>query len=153
MLNNKGFTLVEVLAVVVILSILVAIMVPSVNYLIEENRENNYESLKKSIVSAARIYVSDNRYDIAIDGTCSEEDKKNGAKKDVKKIGDNDLTENKISLRTLIDTGDLQGDKNGQIENPEQRGTFFDLANSYVTVQFNCQSKNYDITLNDDFLK
>ena len=40
-LNNKGFTLIEVLAVIVILSILMAIMVPSVGNIIQKNRKSN----------------------------------------------------------------------------------------------------------------
>ena len=40
-LNNKGFTLIEVLAVIVILSILMAIMVPSVGNIMKKNKEDN----------------------------------------------------------------------------------------------------------------
>ena len=67
-LNNKGFTLVELLAVVVILSILLAFMYPNVNKLINENKEKNYEKLESSIKSAAKMYISDYRYKISVDG-------------------------------------------------------------------------------------
>ena len=42
-MNNKGFTLVEILAVVIILGILITIMIPSVTHLLKENEERNYE--------------------------------------------------------------------------------------------------------------
>ena len=74
-LNNKGFTLIEVLAVIVILSILMAIMVPSVGNIMKKNKEDNYQNLKDSIISAAKIYISDNRYQITV-GSCTTQNAK-----------------------------------------------------------------------------
>ena len=73
-LNNKGFTLVEVLAVIVILSILVAIMVPTTSHLIQMNKESNYENLGKTFKSMAKGYLSDNRYEIVLSDTCNASD-------------------------------------------------------------------------------
>ena len=83
-LNKKGFTLIEVLAVLVILAMLVAFAIPNVNHLIQQTRNDSYNDLKNSIVVAAKNYVSDYRYEISIDGVCSSYDKVNGVKKNIK---------------------------------------------------------------------
>lgn len=155
-LNNKGFTLIETLAVVVILSVLIAIMVPSVNHLIEKNKENNYQSLKDGIVSAAKIYVSDNRYDITLDyadngGLCSEgEDEE-----DIVSIAGNDLSlllgVSKLPIRFLVDSEDLTTDSNGNITNPRNKEEILDLDASYVLVKYQCASKDYIYSIEDAF--
>ena len=44
-LDNKGFTLVEVIAVVVILSVLSLLIVPSISGLLNRSKENSYSDL------------------------------------------------------------------------------------------------------------
>ena len=66
-LNYKGFTLVELLAVIAIMGMLAVIMVPTISGVIEENKTNNSENLTNSIKSSARAYISDNRYEIKLD--------------------------------------------------------------------------------------
>jgi len=46
-LNNKGFTLVEVLVVIAILAFLLIILVPNVFVLIDKNNVKSCENLKK----------------------------------------------------------------------------------------------------------
>lgn len=60
-LNKKGFTLVEILAVVTVLAIILAIAVPTVTYLIRKQRRNYYESLESSVSLAGRDYFLSNR--------------------------------------------------------------------------------------------
>lgn len=62
-INNKGFTLVELLATIAILAIISVISFVSINGVIEQNKIKNCENLEKSIKSAAKEYVSDKRYD------------------------------------------------------------------------------------------
>ena len=59
-MNNKGFTLVEVLAVVVILGVLATIMIPTIGSVINQNKEDNYKNMEKTILNATKLYVSDN---------------------------------------------------------------------------------------------
>ena len=65
-LNNKGFTLIEILAVVVILGVLSTIMIPSVTSIIKKNRVENQENFKNSLISAAKAYITDNKYKICL---------------------------------------------------------------------------------------
>ena len=45
-LNKKGFTMVELLAVVTILGVLAIVAIPSTKYLIERGKENYYVAQK-----------------------------------------------------------------------------------------------------------
>jgi len=60
-INNKGFTLVEVLAVLVILSIIMAIAIPSITSSLERSKEKQDESKYKMLESFAEIYVADHK--------------------------------------------------------------------------------------------
>ena len=147
-LNNKGFTLIEVLAVVVILSVLAAIMVPSVNYIINQNKENNYENLKNSIISAAKIYLSDNRYEISINKLCSNATEKIA----ITSINGKNLTDSKLPIKWLVDSKSLSTNSDGDIINPSDKNKKLNLDDSYVLVKYQCSNKDYTYTLEDDYL-
>jgi prepilin-type N-terminal cleavage/methylation domain-containing protein len=48
--NKKGFTLVELLAVIVILAIILAIAVPGISSMIESSKESSFESDVKMLI-------------------------------------------------------------------------------------------------------
>ena len=146
-LNNKGFTLIEVLAVIVILSILMAIMVPSVGNIMKKNKEDNYQNLKDSIISAAKIYISDNRYQITV-GSCTTQN----AKVDVLSINNVTLTDSKITIQTLANAGNLKTTSDGKIINPKDKKSL-NLDNSYVVVKYQCDKKEYEYQLKENFLQ
>lgn len=146
-LNNKGFTLIEVLAVIVILSILMAIMVPSVGNIMKKNKEDNYQNLKDSIISAAKIYISDNRYQIIV-GSCTTQN----AKVDVLSVNNVTLTDSKITIQTLANAGNLKTTSDGKILNPKDK-TSLNLGNSYVVVKYQCDKKEYEYQLEENFLQ
>lgn len=56
-MNKKGFTLVELLAVVVILAIILAIAVPAISTLISSSSTQAYQSNEKMIAKAAKTYL------------------------------------------------------------------------------------------------
>ena len=145
-LNNKGFTLIEVLEVIVILSILMAIMVPSVGNIMKKNKEDNYQNLKDSIISAAKIYISDNRYQITV-GNCDDSNKA-----DIESINNVTLTDSKITIQTLANAGNLKTTSDGKILNPKDK-TSLNLGNSYVVVKYQCDKKDYEYQLKENFLQ
>lgn len=64
--NNKGFTLIEVLAVLVILGLIMAIAIPNITDSLDRQSCKMVETRVKLIESAAQFYVSDNRNKIKI---------------------------------------------------------------------------------------
>lgn len=58
--NRKGFTLVEILAVIVILAILIAVAVPSVLTLSSKMKGNMYCSKIETVEKAAQVYGQEN---------------------------------------------------------------------------------------------
>ena len=59
-MNNKGYTLVEVLSVFVILGIIIMISVPIVSGVINTSKEKAYDEQVKILEEAARTYMSRN---------------------------------------------------------------------------------------------
>ena len=60
-LNNKGFTLVELLAVVVILLIIISIAIPTISSSIQRTNNKQIENKKQLILAATELYLSDHR--------------------------------------------------------------------------------------------
>ena len=65
--NKKGVTLVELLAVIVILGIIAAIAVPAIGGLIDRQRENAANLSYDGVISAAETYLIDEG--LAVDDT------------------------------------------------------------------------------------
>ena len=61
MQDKKGFTLVEILAVVVILGIIMVISVPAVSKWISRGKAESKESQKSTLLMAAQSYAQDNK--------------------------------------------------------------------------------------------
>lgn len=121
-MNKKGFTLIELLMVIAIITIISMILVPNVINMISINKQKSCESLKKNIISATKLYVNENKYDLGF--TC-----------------DNTIeipisNTKKISISKLIETGKIDGDIKNPINND-------DLTNKEVSVTFNCQTKQF----------
>ncbi|WP_075982458.1 type II secretion system protein [Bacillus massilinigeriensis] len=56
--NQKGFTLVELLAVIVILGIIAAIAIPSIGGIIQKSKEDAVKADAIQIINAAKTYVA-----------------------------------------------------------------------------------------------
>lgn len=113
-MNKKGFTLIELLMVIAIITIISMILVPNVINMISINKQKSCESLKKNIISATKLYVNENKYDLGF--TC-------------------DNTK-EIPISDLIKAGKLDGEIKNPINNE-------DLTTEKVEVKFNCQTKQF----------
>ncbi len=91
-MKKKGFTLVEVLAVIIILNILLIIGVIGTFSIIKKGKENSYKTLITSVLNSTKLYISDNN-------NIEEELDLNG----YYIITLNDLVSNKIIKGKLID--------------------------------------------------
>lgn len=136
-LNYKGFTLVELLAVIAIMGMLAVIMVPTISGVIEENKTNNSENLKNSIKSSARAYISDNRYEIKLDDSSCAKGIRN-----ITFIGNDYIDESKITVELLVNEGYLKSNS-GEIINPETNKTI-NKRESNIEVKYNCSSKDFE---------
>ncbi|WP_433743439.1 prepilin-type N-terminal cleavage/methylation domain-containing protein [Falsibacillus pallidus] len=58
--NQKGFTLVELLAVIVILGIIAAIAIPSIGGIIDKSKADAHKSNALQIIAAAKLAVAGN---------------------------------------------------------------------------------------------
>lgn len=121
-MNKKGFTLIELLMVIAIIAIISMILVPNVINMISTNKQKSCESLKKNIISATKLYVNENKYDLGFN--CDNT---------IEIPISNTI---KISISKLIEAGKIDGDIKNPINND-------DLTNKEVSVTFNCQTKQF----------
>lgn len=61
-INNKGFTLVELIATIVILAIIVSIGAFSITSIIKSSKEKDYQLLVKNILDASELYYQECKY-------------------------------------------------------------------------------------------
>lgn len=60
-MNNKGFTLVELLSVLVIITIIMGLAFPSIQGLVNSGNQKKYEAYEKSMTEYAKVYFEDTR--------------------------------------------------------------------------------------------
>lgn len=116
MKNEKGFTLVELLAVIVILGIIVAIAIPAIGNVIEKAGKNADEAEVGMVFDAARLYEveADNKLPVLVEDLIEKgyldlrqgEQSELGNYKDLGNIGDlevfRDEDSKDLDLRTPI---------------------------------------------------
>ena len=68
-LNKKGFTLIEILAIVVLIGVVAVIAIPNITKQADEHATKQTKLLKEQITNAAKIYFSKDKIDILLDTT------------------------------------------------------------------------------------
>ena len=109
--NNKGLTLVELLAVIVIIGILSSLAVTAISKLLDRSTENYYKDQEDNIALAAQTYTNDNRNLLPFKTTAPD-------------------NSTKIKLRDLINNGYIKTVK-------DKSGDDCDITNRYVTITKN----------------
>ena len=136
-LNNKGFTLVEVLAVIVILGVIGGIATSSVLSSINTSKESSYKLMVNNIIIA-----SENLYKEVSFGNTIYKYEQDGQKNKIT-IDSSDNTI-KINLQTLVSNGFLTGSENTRqdetnknkrcIKNPKTKE---DIGTCNITIKKN----------------
>lgn len=145
-LDNKGFTLVEVIAVVVILSVLSLLIVPSISNLLNMSKDNSYSDLINSIKLSCEQYINDNRYSNTVNINCTSCESK-------------ECEQNKITIKSLLDNGYLSpsgtDDSVDYIVNPKDKKSRLDLTDdkNSICVTFDKNNKRFIYDLNGEDLK
>ena len=119
---NKGFTLVELLAVIFILGIITTVAVPNIVTTNKKSTENNITQFKKTVESAAEVYVETH-----LDLQAVQDLKNNG-------------TELCIPIKKLItseESSDGVGLLNPNLKNPENGVEIISLNSSIKATKNN----------------
>lgn len=95
-MNEKGFTLIELIGVIVIIAILVSIVSPMVIRSLNLGKDNSYKIMLDNIVTASKSYYEECKYGVIKDD-------------DGNKLVCNNNSEISISLGDLVDLGFLPG--------------------------------------------
>lgn len=127
-LNNEGFSLIEILAVVVILSIIGSIMFSTIGNVINDTNEKVDEKNIESLISATKMFVNDHKYDIIFDKNCSG----SVSTLNIISISSNAIINNEISGNLLYQYGYLRDNS---------------LKDKKVEVIFDCDSKKFNYTI------
>ena len=139
-MNKKGFTLIELIAVIVILALISLIVFPTVNSIIKNSKEKAYNVQIDEIINAAKNYLTDNPTCIpemgsstTFSGTC-EGVKYNG-----------DYTIAYVSIDVLLEKGYISTedklDGKEVILNPKNTKK---ALNGYVRVSYNNSNNRYE---------
>ena len=74
-MNRKGFTLVELLAVLVILGMVMVIALPAITSSMQRTKKKQNDSRIKLLLSSAEVYVNDHKNDVYNNMVVGEETK------------------------------------------------------------------------------
>lgn len=123
--NNKGFTMIELLATIVILGILTGFAFNTYFRYITSTREKAYDTLASSAISATESYLMDHPTATQVDF--------------------NTLVENEY-LETTKDPGNKEGTCRGVVRITKEVGDLNKLDKNDFTVNLCCSLKNITYT-------
>ena len=114
-LNKKGFTLVELIATIVVLALVVSISAYAITNIINSAKEKNYELLIKNIKDASETYYQECKYSNNSGITCNDN----------------------VTLQELVNYGYLKGngteDDKMKIVNPKNN---IDIGECSIAVKY-----------------
>lgn len=120
-MKSRGFTLVELIAVVAILGLIALVVYPAVGSVIKNAREETYKDQVDVIIKAAKEWSVDNATKLSDDGSVYP-----------------------LSVKTLIEEGYITND---EIKDP--RDSSKNLEGN-VEIKYNSETKSYVYTYNDE---
>ncbi len=124
-MNRKGFTLIELIVTIALLAVVSIISFVSITSIINDSKEKNCNNLVKSIKSATKDYISDNRYT-------------------------DELYMTDGSIKTEFNTSNISKYLNGDLVNPYDNKT--DISNDIkIIVEYNSDNtpKNVSVFYNN----
>ena len=127
MKDNRGFTLIEVILAVLILAILVIIAFPNITSIINKGKIESCENLRESILSASKMYIKDNRYNLDESVKCENE---------------SDKPSFTITLKTLEEGNYIKGPFKNPITNE-----VYHPDDTNVEITLNCTTKEFSYSL------
>ncbi len=129
-MNQKGFTLVELLGVIIILGIISMIAIGSITSIFGQSHEKAYEAAESSMRDAATNLLTDCNSGFGDASLCT--------KYAIPKVNESI----KIPLADLISGAYLN-----EVEDPTSDGNYCDTNASYVIVKQNTQANSYNFDL------
>jgi len=108
-MNNKGFTLVEILAVIILLGLIIGIAVPGITRANRKAKEKALASKVENLEKAAILYAQEKN--ISFDADC------NSSGEICESITNCKCSTSAIKVQTLIDNGNIKPDKGNNITN------------------------------------
>jgi type IV pilus assembly protein PilA len=118
--NERGLTLIELLAVIVILGIIAAIAIPSIGGLIDNSKKDAHVANAQQMINAVKIAVTANKDLIPASGSAN------------------------ITLKTLEDDGylDVVKDPDGDKDSYNRTGSFVTITNTNGKISYSVKLIN-----------
>lgn len=120
--NNLGFTLIELIATIVILTLVMGISTYSISAIIKNSKEKNYELLINNIKDAAETYYQECKYSNNTGITCSS---------------DGTTTLGQLVTYGYLKSNDSESSSSQKIVNPKDNK---DITNCQIQITYNAGS-------------
>lgn len=135
-MNNKGFTLIELIIVIALLATIALLSTPNIIRVIEKNKVDNYNETLDSIIEAAELYVSDNRYKLVFKDASGNNASCKQGDPDDKKIYSQTTLENLINYKYISES----------VKNPCNEEEI--SPTTKIDITLNCKTKLFEYKIN-----
>lgn len=125
-MNKKGFTFIEILAVIVLIALITVIAVPSIKLADKKIQTKNLQTKKDLIKIAAETYGDDNKEVLLYQSTSTYTDPSNN-------ISYPSIT---VTVGDLLNNGYLSKDKDSKTDDIKNPVTKASLLSSTVTIYY-----------------